>query len=54
MLNWLPTVLLAKQAAKFAATRLNALSRWHIVPSGHFCILVDDPVAPLDIEYLLS
>ena len=39
MLNWLPIVPVAKQAAKFAATRFNALYRWHIVPSGHSTIL---------------
>ena len=36
MLNQLPTVLLAKQAAEFAAIRFNALSQWHIVPSDHY------------------
>ena len=44
MLNWLSTVLLAKQTAKFVATRRNTLSRWHIVPSGHSTILEVDPV----------
>ena len=49
MVNWLPTEILAKQAAKFPTTRLNALSRWHIVPSDHSPIL--DPVAPVNIDY---
>ena len=51
MLNWLPTVLLAKQTAKFATTRLNALSRWHIVPSARSTILKIDPVTLANIEY---
>ena len=51
MLNWLPTGLHAKRESKVAAIRLNALSRWHTVPSGHSTILVD-PVAPVNIDYL--
>ena len=52
MLNWLPTELLAKRVAKFAAKRLSALSRWRNVPYGHSSILEIDPVAPLDFDYL--
>ena len=52
MLNWLPTALLAKQVAKFVATRFNALSRQSIVPSDHSTILEFDPVAPVNIDYL--
>ena len=52
MLNWLPTVLPAKQVDKFTATRLSAVSPWRIVPYGHSSILEIDPVAPLDIDYL--
>ena len=54
MLYWLPTALLAKQAAKFAATRLNALSRWHIVPFGYYTILEVNAVIPVNIDYLLA
>ena len=36
----------------FAATRLNALSRWHIVPSGHSNILKVASVALENIDYL--
>ena len=49
MLNWLPTALLAKQTAKFAVTRLNALSRWHNVPSGHYTVFEVDPVTCVNI-----
>ena len=52
MLNWLPTELLAKQVAKFTATRLNALSSWRLITSGCCSILGIDPVAPLDSDYL--
>ena len=45
MLNWLPTEIFAKQMAKSTATRLNALSRWHIVTYGHSSFLEIDPVA---------
>ena len=45
-------LLLAKQAATFASTSLNALSRWHIVSSGHSIILGVDPVTPVNIDYL--
>ena len=54
MLNWLSTMLLAKQAAKFVPTRLNALSRWHIVPSVHYTILEVDTVSPVNIEYFTA
>ena len=46
MLNWLSTAVLAKQVAKFATNRINALNHWHIV------ILEVDPVFPVDIDYL--
>ena len=52
MLNWHPTEILAKQVAKFSATRLNALSCWHIVTFGHSTILEVEPVAPVIIDYL--
>ena len=52
MLNWLSTVIFAKQVAKVVAIRLNALSRWHTVPSSHSIILWVDPVAPVHIGYL--
>ena len=52
MVNWFPNELFAKQVAKFPATRLNALSRWCIVPYGYSSILNIDPVAPLDINCL--
>ena len=52
MLNWLPTVLLAYQADKFSVVRLNDLSRWHIVVSGHSTILEVNPVALVIIDYL--
>ena len=45
MLNWIPTT--------FAAARLNATSRWHIVPSGHSTIFMVDPVTPVNIDYLI-
>ena len=46
------SVLLTKQAAKFAATRLHALSRWQAVPSGHFTTVEVDLVTPLNIDYV--
>ena len=52
MLNWLPTGLLAKRTAKVAAIRLNALFRWHTVPSGDSTILSFAPVALENIDYL--
>ena len=52
MLILLSTVLLIKQAAKFAKTRLNALSRWHIISSGHYTILEIDVETPVNIDYL--
>ena len=52
MLYWLPNVLLAKQAAKIALIRLNALSRWHAVSSGHSTVLLVDLVAPVNIDCL--
>ena len=54
MLNLLPILLLAKQATKFTATRLNALSFWYIVPYGHSSILEVDTVTPVNIDYLLN
>ena len=51
MLNWLPTGLLAKRAAKVAAIKRNALSHWQTVLSGHSTILGLDPVAPVNIDY---
>ena len=42
-------MVLAKQLARFAAIRLNALSRWQIVPSGQSTILEVDAV---NIDYL--
>ena len=50
MLNWRRFVLLARD--KFAAIRLKALSRLHIVPSEHSTILEVNRVAPLHIDYL--
>ena len=44
MLNWLPTELHFKQVVKYITTRLNALSRWRIVPY--------DNSGYLDINYL--
>ena len=41
-----------KQAAKFAAIRLNELSRWHIIPFGYSAILEDDQLAPVNMYYL--
>ena len=52
MFNWLPAVLLFKQAAKLAAARPNALSWWHIVPSGHATILEVEPGTPVNTVYL--
>ena len=57
MLNWLPIVVLAMQAAKITAIRLNVLSRWHFdvytdgskffngVESGIYC-------GKLDLKFL--
>ena len=50
--TWLPTVVLAKQAAKFTANKLNAPSLLHIVSSGHSTILEVYPLAPVNIDYL--
>ena len=44
--------LLIEQAAKFAAIRLNVLSRWNIAPSGYPYILKVDPVAPVNTDYI--
>ena len=44
--------LLPKQMAKFATSRLKALSHWHIIPSGHSTILEIDAVASVNIDYL--
>ena len=52
MFNCFPTKHLVKQVVKFAMTRLNVLSRWHIVPSGHYTILEIDLVIPVNIKYL--
>ena len=45
-------MLLVKHPAKFVAIRLNVLSSWHIVPSGHSTILEIDPVVLVNIDYL--
>ena len=52
MLNWLHTELIAKQVAKFTATKFNALSCWLIVALDHSSRLEIDPVAHLGIDYL--
>ena len=52
MLDWVSTMFLAKQTAKFAAIKLNTLSCWHIVPSGHSTLLEVDPVVSVNIDYL--
>ena len=41
-----------KQAAMLATTRLNGLSCWNILPSGHSTIFELEPVAPMNINYL--
>ena len=46
MLYRIPTVLLAKQAAKFAATRLNVQS--------HTTVMEVDPVTSVNTDYLLA
>ena len=47
MRNYLSTELFAKQEV---SERLNTLSHWHVVPSGHSSIFKIDPAAPLDID----
>ena len=51
MFSWHPTIFLAKQAAKIAAIRINALPFWHTVPSGHSTIMGVDPVAPVNMDF---
>ena len=51
MINWLPTVLLVKRAAKFAATRLNDLSRLHIISYGYSFTSKVSRMATLNIDY---
>ena len=45
-------MLVAKQTAKFAAPRLNALSHWQFVNSGHFTILEVHLMTSVNIDYL--
>ena len=51
-LSLLPTVLRSKQTAKFSATKLKVLSRFHIVPSGQSTISQFYPVNPRNTDYL--